>query len=63
MLLRWNKNVIGDNLVWKVSIGLPNGTGLWQVSDLSQQNGSWKMGMKKEKDALIKFKEHMELLF
>mmetsp|Transcript_25354 Transcript_25354/g.42135 ORF Transcript_25354/g.42135 Transcript_25354/m.42135 type:complete len:173 (+) Transcript_25354:316-834(+) len=28
--------------IWKVCLGLPNGTALWQVGDSAEQNGSWK---------------------
>ena len=60
-LSRWNRRIIGNDPAWKASIGLPNGTSLWQVGDSSEQNGSWKMGMTREKDALMRFKERMEL--
>ena len=33
--------------IWKVCFGLPNGTAIWQVGDLPEQNGSWKMATKK----------------
>ncbi len=38
---------------WKVCIGLPNGTGKWQVGDSSEQNGQWKTEMTREKGKLI----------
>ena len=41
---------------WKVCIGLPNGTGKWQVGDSSQQNGQYKVEMTREKGKLILFK-------
>jgi hypothetical protein len=41
---------------WKVCIGLPNGTGKWQVGDLSQQNGQYNVAMTREKFKLILFK-------
>jgi hypothetical protein len=41
---------------WKVCIGLPNGTGKWQVGDLSQQNGQYKVEMTCEKGKLVLFK-------
>jgi hypothetical protein len=34
---------------WKVCIGLPNGTGKWQVGYSSKQNGQWKTEMAREK--------------
>jgi hypothetical protein len=40
----------------KVCIGLPNGTGKWQVKDTSQQNGHYKVEMTHEKCKLILFK-------
>jgi hypothetical protein len=41
---------------WKVCIGLPNGTGKWQVGDSSEQNGNYKTEMTREKGKLILFK-------
>ena len=41
---------------WKACIGLPNGTGKWQVGDSSQQNGQYKTEMTREKNKLILFK-------
>jgi hypothetical protein len=38
---------------WKVCIGLPNGTGKWQVGDSSKQNGQWKTEMTREKGKLV----------
>ena len=38
---------------WTVCIGVPYGTGLWQIGDSAEQNGSWKMQMKKEKKLLV----------
>ena len=37
---RWNRRIIGDDPAWKVSIGLPNGTSLWQVGNSSQPSGT-----------------------
>ena len=34
---------------WKVCIRVPYGTNLWQVGDSAQQNGSFKMALKKVK--------------
>ena len=34
---------------WKVSIGVPYGTALWQVGDSSQQNGRFKVRLSEEK--------------
>jgi hypothetical protein len=41
---------------WKVCIGLPNGTGKWQVGDSSEQNGQWKTEMTREKGKLVLYK-------
>jgi hypothetical protein len=50
------KYVNGESHKWKVCIGLPNGTGKWQVRDLSQQNGQYKVKMTQEKGNLVLFK-------
>ena len=34
---------------WILSLGLPNGTALWQVGDAAKQNGCWKMSITKLK--------------
>ena len=44
---------------WKVCLGLPNGTALWQVGDSAEQNGSWKMAMTKYKREFVVFKTRM----
>ncbi len=50
------KYVNDDSHKWKVCIGLPNGTGKWQVGDSSQQNGQYKVEMTREKSNLVLFK-------
>lgn len=60
-LERVNRRIIDDDPAWMSSIGLPNGTAVWQLGDSSEQNGSYKMAMTKEKDALILFKQRMEM--
>ena len=45
-----------DRPMWKVVIGLPNATQKWELSDSDHQNGTWKMTMTREKDALVLFK-------
>jgi hypothetical protein len=50
-----NKKMHGRPM-WKICIGLPNGTSKWQVGDSKQQNGCWKMSMTREKDKLVAFK-------
>jgi hypothetical protein len=50
-----NQKMFGRPM-WKVCIGLPNGTSKWQVGDSKEQNGSWKMAMTREKDKLVAFK-------
>ncbi|CAJ1966096.1 unnamed protein product [Cylindrotheca closterium] len=42
--------------MWRVCIGLPNGTAKWQVGDSVQQNGSFKMAMTREKRTLVAHK-------
>jgi hypothetical protein len=49
------KYVNGESHMWKVCIGLPNGTGKWQARDLSQQNGQYKVKMTQEKGKLVLF--------
>jgi hypothetical protein len=43
-----NQKMFGRPM-WKVCIGLPNGTSKWQVGDSKEQNGSWKMAMTRER--------------
>ena len=38
---------------WTVCIGVPYGTNLWQVGDSAQQNGAFKMVLKKVKQHII----------
>ena len=45
---------------WKVCLGLPYGTSFWQVGDLSEQNGSYKMETYRYKDMLLKKKNGNE---
>jgi hypothetical protein len=42
---------------WTVCIGVPYGTNLWQVGDSSQQNGAFKIALKKAKQCLLQHKE------
>jgi len=46
-----------QNHRWRLSIGLPNATHIWQVGDSQEQNASYKIAMTREKDALLKWKE------
>jgi len=41
---------------WSVSIGVPYGTNLWQVGDSAEQNGSFKIALKKAKQYVIEQK-------
>ena len=41
--------------IWKVCFGLPYGTALWQVENLPEQNGSWKMATTNYKHEFVKF--------
>jgi len=41
---------------WTVSIGVPYGTNLWQVGDSAEQNGSFKITLKKAKHYVIEQK-------
>ena len=38
---------------WMVCIGIPYGTSMWQVADLKQQNGSFKISIGKAKQKLL----------
>jgi len=38
---------------WTVCIGVPYGMNLWQVGDSAQQNGAFKMALKKAKQHII----------
>jgi hypothetical protein len=42
---------------WKVCIGVPYGTLLWQVGDSTEQNGCFKMSLTEEKRKLVENKE------
>ena len=59
--VRVNRRIIYDDPAWMSSIGLPNGTAVWQLGDSSEQNGSYKMAMTSEKDALVLYKQRMEM--
>ena len=48
--------VNGPAHLWKVSIGLPNGTAYRQVGDSSEQNGNWKIALTRDKRDLVRFK-------
>ena len=50
------KNINDSAHKWKVCLGLPYGTSFWQVGDLSEQNGSYKMETYRYKDMLLKKK-------
>ena len=41
---------------WCVCFGVPYATNLWQVGDSAEQNGSYKMGITKYKDEIVKKK-------
>ena len=56
-----NKKNQYNDPAWLVSIGLPNGTSMWQTGDSSETNGSYKMSMTKEKDTLVLYKTRMEM--
>jgi hypothetical protein len=59
--VRVNRRIIDDDPAWMSSIGLPNGTAVWQLGDSSEQKGSYKMAMTREKDALVLYKQRMEM--
>ena len=41
---------------WKVCIGVPYGTSLWQVADSKEQNGSFKIALSKIKKRIVEQK-------
>ena len=50
------KYVLDIEHEWMICFGVPYGTSLWQVGDSKQQNGSYKMGLSKYKDLIVKRK-------
>jgi hypothetical protein len=42
-----------ESTQWMVCIGVPYGTSYWQVGDSNEQNGSYKMGLTREKQEMI----------
>lgn len=46
---------------WKICLGVPYATSLWQVGDASEQNGNFKSAWSKEKEKLIKQKIRLEM--
>ena len=61
------KYITNNEHRWKVSIGVPYGTSLWQVGDSPQQNGRYKVGLSEAKKMFIEkriqnFCSEMELL-
>ena len=60
-LVRVNPRIIDDDLLWMSNSGLPNGTAVWQLGDLSKQHGSCKMAMTREKDVLVLYTQRMEV--
>jgi len=49
-----------DQHKWTVCIGVPYGTNLWQVGDSSQQNGAFKIALKKAKQYVIEQKTKLQ---
>jgi hypothetical protein len=60
--LEFLEYVTAADTKWHVEIGLPYGTSYWQVSDSSEQNGSFKMKLTKEKAILTPKKYDSRLL-
>ena len=48
---------------WHVAIGTPYGTHIWQVRDLSEQNGIFKNAMKEQKQYILGKKTDIGLDF
>ena len=51
--LKFLKYINDPKTKWNVTIGVPYGTALWQVGDSSEQNGSFKMDLTKQKKQLF----------
>eukprot|EP00985_Skeletonema_marinoi_P028836 scaffold26100_cov195-Skeletonema_marinoi.AAC.1 len=51
----------GEGHKWKVCLGVPYGTSLWQVGDSEQQNGNYKMVLSEAKDKLLLKKSDLGL--
>ena len=45
-----------DDHEWCVCIGVPYGTGYWQIGDSTQQNGRFKIYCSKKKQEIVQFK-------
>ena len=54
--LSFLKYITDEENPWKVSIGVPYGTALWQVGDSYQQNGRFKISLNKQKKDLIEYR-------
>jgi len=52
-----------DETKWKVCIGVPYGTNLWQVGDSAQQNGAFKSRLSEEKALLLEKKTRSAAAF
>ncbi len=46
--------VTNEKHQWQVCIGVPYGTSLWQVADLKEQNGSYKIALTHAKKRNLK---------
>jgi len=55
--------IINEEHRWRVCIGVPYGTNLWQVGDSAQQNGAFKSRLTQEKADLMKKKQELRLPF
>jgi hypothetical protein len=54
--------VNGCNHKWKVCIGVPYGTHLWQVHDASSKNGCFKMNLTKAKERYIEERQEFKFV-
>jgi hypothetical protein len=55
--------IMNEEHRWRVCIGVPYGTNLWQVGDSAQQNGVFKSRLTQEKANLMKKKQELRLPF
>jgi hypothetical protein len=61
--LKFLEYINSEETKWNVNTGLLYGTSYWQVGDLMEQNGCFKMAIAKAKQALVTKKKRLWLTF